>query len=141
MMAQQDARLSVHHGRGLPARRATHLGVTDPTEKSSEPTMRGKTVVITGATSGIGEIAAARLAQMGARLVLVARDHTRGEATLNRIDAVAPGLNHVLHVADLSRPAEVRGLAGKIAAAEARIDVLINNAGAVFAHRAVTADG
>jgi NAD(P)-dependent dehydrogenase (short-subunit alcohol dehydrogenase family) len=40
--------------------------------------MKGKTVVITGATSGIGEIAAERLAQMGARIVLIARDKSRG---------------------------------------------------------------
>ena len=45
--------------------------------------MKGKVVVITGATSGIGEVAAQRLAAMGARLVLIARDRTRGEAALS----------------------------------------------------------
>jgi NAD(P)-dependent dehydrogenase (short-subunit alcohol dehydrogenase family) len=49
--------------------------------------MKGKTVVITGGTSGIGEIAAERLAQMGARIVLIARDRSRGEATLARLHA------------------------------------------------------
>ena len=46
--------------------------------------MRGKTVVITGGTSGIGEVAAIALARMGARIVLVARDKVRGDATFTR---------------------------------------------------------
>ena len=49
--------------------------------------MKGKTVVITGGTSGIGEIAADRLAQMGARIVLIARDKSRGKVTLARLHA------------------------------------------------------
>jgi short-subunit dehydrogenase len=44
--------------------------------------MKGKTVVITGGTSGIGEIAAERLAQMGTRIVLIARSKSRGKVTL-----------------------------------------------------------
>jgi len=103
--------------------------------------MRGKTVVITGATSGIGAIAAERLAQMGARLVVVARDRARGEATLARLNAAGPGAAHAVHYADLSRLAEVRRVGEAIAAAEPRIDVLVNNAGAIFSRRAVTADG
>jgi NAD(P)-dependent dehydrogenase (short-subunit alcohol dehydrogenase family) len=47
--------------------------------------MKGKTVVITGGTSGIGEIAAERLAQMGARIVLIARSKSRGKVTLARL--------------------------------------------------------
>jgi NAD(P)-dependent dehydrogenase (short-subunit alcohol dehydrogenase family) len=103
--------------------------------------MRGKTVVITGATSGIGEVAALRLAAMGARLVIVARDRARGRATLAKLDAAAPGLGHIAHYADLSRLAEVKRVGAEIAAAEPRIDVLVNNAGAIFGRRAVTADG
>jgi retinol dehydrogenase 12 len=102
--------------------------------------MQGKVVVMTGATSGIGEIAAERLARAGARLVLVARDRARGEATLARLRAAAP-IAHAVHYADLSRLAETKRVAGEIAAAEPRIDVLVNNAGAIFASRAVTADG
>ncbi len=52
--------------------------------------MRGKTVVITGATSGIGQVAAEQLAAMGARLVLVARDQTRGEAALTACAILSP---------------------------------------------------
>src|SRR6266481_2177778 len=103
--------------------------------------MQEKTVVITGATSGIGQVAAETLAGMGARLVLVARDKTRGEAALARLKQIAGGTGHTLHYADLSRISEVKRVAGEIAAAEPRIDVLINNAGALFGTRQVTPDG
>jgi NAD(P)-dependent dehydrogenase (short-subunit alcohol dehydrogenase family) len=103
--------------------------------------MQGKTVVITGATSGIGQIAAEKLAAMGARLVVIARDKTRGEAALARLRSISPALNHTIHYADLSRLAEVKRVAAEIAAAEPRIDVLINNAGALFSARQVTSDG
>jgi NAD(P)-dependent dehydrogenase (short-subunit alcohol dehydrogenase family) len=105
------------------------------------PPMRGKVVVMTGATSGIGRIAVERLAAMGARLVLVARDRSLGDAMLAGLAAATPGGSHAVHYADLSRLAEMHRVAGEIAAAEPRIDVLVNNAGAVFAQRAVTADG
>lgn len=103
--------------------------------------MQGKVVVITGATSGIGQVAAEKLAGMGARLVLVARDKARGEATLARLAAQTPGVRHSIHYADLSRLAQMKQVAAAIAAAEPRIDVLINNAGALFNHRRVTEDG
>jgi NAD(P)-dependent dehydrogenase (short-subunit alcohol dehydrogenase family) len=102
--------------------------------------MHGKTVVITGATSGIGEVAACTLAQQGARIVLIARDRARGEHTLKRIEAVAPDRHHVVHYANLSRLAEMKRVAEAIAASETRIDVLINNAGALFGTRQVTGD-
>jgi NAD(P)-dependent dehydrogenase (short-subunit alcohol dehydrogenase family) len=60
---------------------------------------------------------------------------------LARLDAGAPGRSHTVHYADLSRVKEVRRVAREIAAAETRIDVLINNAGAVFSHRTITEDG
>ena len=102
--------------------------------------MRGKTVVITGATSGIGEVAACTLAQQGARIVLIARDRARGEHTLKRIEAAAPDLHHVVNYANLSRLAEMKRVAEVIAGSEPRIDVLINNAGALFGTRQVTGD-
>jgi NAD(P)-dependent dehydrogenase (short-subunit alcohol dehydrogenase family) len=103
--------------------------------------MDGKVIVMTGATSGIGQIAAERLADMGARLVIVARDRERGETALASLDLRAPSRGHALHLADLSRPKEVKRVAREIAAAQPRIDVLVNNAGAVFGRRAVTPDG
>jgi retinol dehydrogenase 12 len=103
--------------------------------------MKGKVVVITGATSGIGLVGADQLAAMGARVVLVARDQARGEAALSRLGKSGPGVSHSIHYADLSRLAEMKRVAAEIAAAEPRIDVLINNAGALFGSRRVTADG
>src|SRR5271168_3957435 len=101
--------------------------------------MRGKIVVITGATSGIGSVAAETLAGMGARIVLVARDKARSEAELARLRERAPGAAHRAYYADLSRIPEMQRVAGEIAAAEPRIHVLINNAGALFNQRVETA--
>jgi len=103
--------------------------------------MRGKVVVVTGATSGIGQVAAEKLAGMGARLVLVARDKARGEAALVRLREIAPAASHTIHYGDLSRLSEMKRVANEIAAVEPRIDVLINNAGALFGYRQVTEDG
>ena len=102
---------------------------------------RDRVAVITGATSGIGQVAAERLARMGARLVVVARDRSRGEATLARLRAAAPKRTHEVHYADLSRLGEMKRVARDIAAAEPRIDILINNAGAIFSRRILTEDG
>jgi NAD(P)-dependent dehydrogenase (short-subunit alcohol dehydrogenase family) len=103
--------------------------------------MQGKTVVITGGTSGIGGVAAVALAKMGARIVLVARDRSRGDATLGQLRSSAPGLTHSVYFADLSRLAEMKRVAAEIADQEPRIDVLINNAGAIFSTRQLTEDG
>jgi len=103
--------------------------------------MKGKVVVITGATSGIGQVAAETLAGGGARIVQVARDRERGEAALKRLRERAPGVAHAVYYGDLSRLREMKRVAREIAAAEPRIDVLVNNAGAVFSRRQVTEDG
>jgi NAD(P)-dependent dehydrogenase (short-subunit alcohol dehydrogenase family) len=103
--------------------------------------MRGKTVVITGGTSGIGEVAAETLAKMGARIVLVARDKSRGDATLARLRDRAPSQAHSVYFADLPRLAAMKRVAAQIAEQEPLIDVLINNAGALFAKRRLTQDG
>ena len=103
--------------------------------------MQGNVVVITGATSGIGAVAAERLASMGARILVIARDRTRGETTLRRLSERAPGVGHRVFYADLSLIGETRRVANEIAAAESRIDVLINNAGALFGKRGLTGEG
>jgi NAD(P)-dependent dehydrogenase (short-subunit alcohol dehydrogenase family) len=103
--------------------------------------MQGKTVVITGATSGIGEVAADRLAAKGARIVFIARDKARGEETLRHLRAIAPGAEHAAYYADLSRLSEMKRVSAEIAAAESKIDVLINNASALFNTRKLSADG
>src|SRR6516225_12145040 len=78
---------------------------------------------------------------MGARIVLVGRDKPRAQTTLARLRERGPGLAHTVHYADLTRLAEMKRVAAQIAGAEPRIDVLINNAGAMFAARRVTEDG
>jgi NAD(P)-dependent dehydrogenase (short-subunit alcohol dehydrogenase family) len=78
---------------------------------------------------------------MGARIVFVAHDEKRAESTLGKLESVAPRLDHRLHLADLSSMAETRRVGRAIAAGEPRIDVLINNAGAVFDKRRVTNEG
>jgi NAD(P)-dependent dehydrogenase (short-subunit alcohol dehydrogenase family) len=103
--------------------------------------MKGKTIVATGATSGIGEVAVLALAGLGARIVFVARDEARAQATMRKLEAKTPGLGHRLHLADLSSMAETRKVGAAIAASEPRIDVLINNAGALFSNRCVTREG
>jgi NAD(P)-dependent dehydrogenase (short-subunit alcohol dehydrogenase family) len=100
--------------------------------------MQGKVVVMTGATSGIGGVAARRLAGMGARIVLVARDTTRGEAALAGLHGGGANNLHSIHYGDLSRISEMKRVAQEIAAAQPRIDVLINNAGAMFGARQLT---
>jgi NAD(P)-dependent dehydrogenase (short-subunit alcohol dehydrogenase family) len=102
--------------------------------------MQGKTVVITGATSGIGRVAAGALAAQGARIVLIARDRARGEETLAALRAAGPEAAHVVHHANLSRLTEMKRVAEAIAASEPRVDVLINNAGAMFTARQVTGE-
>ena len=103
--------------------------------------MEGKVCVITGGTSGIGLVAAEKLAQQGARLVLVAREKARGEAAMARIRERARGAEISIHYGDLSRLQEMGRLGQEIAAAEPKIDVLMNNAGAMFSRRSVTEDG
>jgi NAD(P)-dependent dehydrogenase (short-subunit alcohol dehydrogenase family) len=100
----------------------------------------GKTCVITGATSGIGLATAAKLAAAGARLVLAGRDRARGEAAIARIKAMRPECDVTMLYADLSVLAGMRQLTEQLAALP-RIDVLVNNAGAVFHERHETADG
>src|SRR5262249_38399375 len=100
-----------------------------------------KVVVITGATSGIGQIAAGRLAALGARIVLAARDRGRADTTLAELRKAGPNAAHCAHIADLSILAEMKRVGREISAGEPRVDVLINNAGDVFPTRRVTPDG
>ena len=102
--------------------------------------MKGKTVIITGATSGIGEVAAIRLAEQGARIVFTARDKARADVTMDKLRKAEPGANHAVHMADLSTLAEMKRV-GAILAQEPEIDVLVNNAGALFNKRQETVDG
>ena len=99
------------------------------------------TVVLTGATRGIGEAAALELARRGAELAIVGRDAARVRATADRARATGGGAPVDEHVADLARMDEVRRLAAELLERYPRIDVLANNAGAMFTSRHVTPDG
>lgn len=101
----------------------------------------GKTCVLTGATSGIGEETALALARQGARLHVIARSEARGEATRARIRAETGSDAVALHRADLSSLAEIRRVADELLTACPRIDLLLNNAGVVNLSRETTVDG
>lgn len=103
--------------------------------------MKDKTCVITGATGGIGFEAAARLGAQGARLVLIGRKRQKGDAALQRLRAMIPSVKAEMHYADLAQPDEIVRLASAVLASASRIDILLNNAGALFARREVTRDG
>ena len=103
--------------------------------------MHGKICVVTGATSGIGLVTAQVLAHQGATLIIVARNAERGAATVSRIRQETGNSAVELLVADLSVQAQVRQLASEIQHRVARLDVLVNNAGAFFARRQLSQDG
>ncbi|MGH7863385.1 MAG: SDR family oxidoreductase, partial [Candidatus Binataceae bacterium] len=103
--------------------------------------MNGKTCLISGASSGIGKITATELARMGARLVLVCRDRTRGAATVAEIVEKTGSRGVELMIADLGSQRQIRQLASDFLARGWPLHVLINNAGLVNMSRTVTEDG
>ena len=103
--------------------------------------MSGRTCLVTGATSGIGEETAVRLATLGATVIIVARTAARGETAAEEIRRRAPAARVEALTADLSDLAQVRRLAEEVLAAYDRLDVLVNNAGVIMTRRRLTADG
>jgi NAD(P)-dependent dehydrogenase (short-subunit alcohol dehydrogenase family) len=103
--------------------------------------MAGKTVLITGGTSGIGKATAIGLAELGARVAITGRDPERAEAAAVEIRGATGNPAVDVFGADLSSQAEVRRLAAEILDAYPRLDVLVNNVGGFWATRHVTADG
>jgi retinol dehydrogenase 12 len=102
--------------------------------------MTGKTVVVTGASSGIGLETAVALAARGARVLITARDAGRGQAALDTIRKSSGG-DCDLVLFDLMSMSSVRRGAAEILAQTDRIDVLVNNAGLVLSTRTETPDG
>ncbi len=102
--------------------------------------MSGKTIVITGATSGIGEVAAIRLAEQGARIVFTARDKARADVTMEKLRRANGAVTPAVHLGDLSLLADMKRIAAEIGQ-EPEIDILINNAGALFNAQQETGDG
>lgn len=103
--------------------------------------MQDKICLITGATSGIGFITAQALAQQGFRVVLVGRDATRGTNSVDQIKRATGNDAVDLLLADLSSQADIAKLAQTFQSRYERLDVLVNNAGAMFTKRQVSVDG
>jgi NAD(P)-dependent dehydrogenase (short-subunit alcohol dehydrogenase family) len=112
-----------------------------PTDSDNTTMNINSTIVLTGATSGIGQLAAIELAIRGAHLVLTARDKTKAAATCELIHAAAPDARVDIHYADFSSLDSVAALGFEIASQYERIDVLINNAGLHAFEPRVTVDG
>jgi NAD(P)-dependent dehydrogenase (short-subunit alcohol dehydrogenase family) len=100
------------------------------------------TVLVTGATGGIGLQTAKVLARMGHSVLIHGRDARKGAAAVEAVRALAPGSAPVKFLqADFASLQQVRGLAAEVAASIPRLDVLINNAGCANISRSVTGDG
>ena len=107
----------------------------------TEWTLEGKTVLITGATGGIGLAAAVAMARQGAHLVLVGRNQTRGLDAISEIRRRAGSDRAEFLRADFSSLAEVRRLALVLVAEDRPLHVLVNNAGTMNTSRKLTIDG
>jgi NAD(P)-dependent dehydrogenase (short-subunit alcohol dehydrogenase family) len=103
--------------------------------------MQGKVCLVTGATLGIGKETALGLARKGAQLVIVGRDEARTRETAAWLTEKSGNAQVDFLVADLSSQAEVRRLAASFKSTYPRLDVLLNNAGAIFTKREITVDG
>jgi NAD(P)-dependent dehydrogenase (short-subunit alcohol dehydrogenase family) len=103
--------------------------------------MQGKTILISGATNGIGKQSALELAKMGAQVVIIGRNKARTDETLREIQTASGNKDVHALIADLSSMAEVRRVAEDFKKQFSRLDVLLNNAGGVFQSRQETVDG
>jgi retinol dehydrogenase 12 len=114
------------------------MGATMP---ENERRLNGKVIVVTGPTSGIGEVTARELARSGAHVVLVCRNRAKGEALRDALRAKGTSDAVDLVVCDFASLADVRRGAAEIRARFPRLDVLVNNAGAIQMSRSTTVDG
>lgn len=103
------------------------------------PDMTGKTILVTGATNGIGRATVEQLAPMGGRIVLVGRDEAKCQEVVASLAHTPAQLSYL--VADLSSQAEIKALAAAFLAEHSELHLLLNNAGAYFTERELTVDG
>jgi dehydrogenase/reductase SDR family member 12 len=121
---------------GIRARRALH-GWADPAPDA----LRGRTVLVTGPTSGLGRAAAEAFAELGARVVLVGRSPERLDALRAALVRRHGEDRFPTVIADLGSLESVRAAVAQVRAAESRLDVLVDNAGAIFPERRESPDG
>ncbi|MCL6509407.1 MAG: SDR family oxidoreductase [Anaerolineae bacterium] len=105
------------------------------------PNLQDKICVVTGATAGIGRVSARRLAEMGAKVIVVSRNPHKCDEVVAAIRQQTGNAAVEAMPADLSSLREIRALARRFLDAYPRLDVLLNNAGAIFTARQVSADG
>jgi NAD(P)-dependent dehydrogenase (short-subunit alcohol dehydrogenase family) len=103
--------------------------------------MTGKICLVTGATNGIGKVTALALAKMGATVFVVGRNPEKTDTVVKAIRRVSGSANVHKLLADLSVQAQVRDLAAAFKSQQDHLDVLVNNAGALFMRREESADG
>src|ERR1700744_1171927 len=108
---------------------------------ASLPAQDGRTIVITGANTGVGYETAKLLAARGATIVLACRDAGKAQRAAERMTAGVPGAKAAVVRLDLASLASVRAAAAELHDRYPRIDVLINNAGVMWAPKGTTADG
>ena len=116
------------------------MSTRDEDQRLRQETLRGKVILVTGANSGIGKETAVGLANLGASLVLVSRDETRGRAAVEEIAQRSGNNSLELIIADLLLQKEVRHVAAEFLSTHTRLDVLINNAGTNFPTYAETTE-
>ena len=100
-----------------------------------------KTVLVTGATNGIGKVTGLELARQGYQVLITSRDADKGQQMLRELQAQSDKTVPELFVGDLSSMADVRRIAAEVRARHPKLDVLINNAGGLFDRRQLTVDG
>jgi NAD(P)-dependent dehydrogenase (short-subunit alcohol dehydrogenase family) len=123
--------------------RFTRLGHRDSRRrwKPVSAYLGNRHALVTGATSGIGLAAATQLAELGARVTIVARDRSKAEEVASGIAAETGNERIGIEIADLSLMKDVHALCDRLLAAGEPIDILVNNAGALFNPRQTTAEG
>jgi NAD(P)-dependent dehydrogenase (short-subunit alcohol dehydrogenase family) len=122
--------------RGEPRERGASAGANSQESKR----MQGKTCLVTGATSGLGAVAATELARMGATVIVGGRNASKCATQADEIRR-ATGARVETAVADLASMQQVRRMAAEVADRFERLDVLVNNAGTVLYERTLTPDG
>jgi NAD(P)-dependent dehydrogenase (short-subunit alcohol dehydrogenase family) len=103
--------------------------------------LEGRTVLVTGPTSGLGRATTEALARLGARVILVGRSPDRLAALRDELQEAYGGGRFPIVVADMGSLASVRAAAAQILETESRLDVLVDNAGAIHSERTVGPDG